>query len=296
MNSTTLSPGVRYMLASAFFFSVMGLAVKLVGQRLPTQEVVLVRSLLNVGFTYVMLRHAKVPIWGNRPAVLALRGTFGFLALSCVFYALVHLPLADATVLQYTNPVFTALFAAWLLSERMDRAEAGLIVASLLGVVLIARPGFIFGAQAARLDLLAVGVALVGSMFSAAAYVTVRQLARTEHPLVIVFYFTLVSVIGSAPATIADFVMPRGAEWAFLLLVGVAAQAGQVCLTRGLALEPAGRATAIGYIQVVFAAIWGALIFGEIPDGWVIAGASVIIGSTLLLARQRVRAAPAEAG
>ena len=144
-----------------------------------------------------------------------------------------------------------------------------------------------------RQDVL--GVALVGSMFSAAAYVTVRQLARTEHPLVIVFYFTLVSVIGSAPATFVDFVMPRGAEWVFLLLVGVAAQAGQVCLTRGLALEPAGRATAIGYLQVVFAAIWGALLFGEIPDGWVIAGATVIIGSTLVLARQRVRAAPAEA-
>lgn len=293
MKPTTLSPGVRYMMASAFFFSIMGLAVKLVGQRLPTQEVVFVRSLLNAGFTYAMLRHARVPIWGNRPAVLALRGTFGFLALSCVFYAVVHLPLADATVLQYTNPVFTAIFAAWLLGERMERGEAGLILASLLGVVLIARPGFLFGGHAARLDLFAVGVALVGSMFSAAAYVTVRQLARTEDPLVIVFYFTLVSVLGSAPATLANPVMPQGAEWAFLLLVGVAAQAGQVCLTSGLALEPAGRATAIGYLQVVFAATWGGLFFGEIPDGWVVAGASVIIGSTLLLARQRARAARA---
>lgn len=291
MKVSTISPGVRYMVASAFFFSVMSLGVKLVGQRIPSQEVVLVRGVLNAAFTYGLLRRAGVPALGNRPSVLILRGLFGFLALSCLYYGFVHLPLADATVLQYTNPVWTALLAAWLLRERVESGEAGVMVASLAGVVLIARPGFIFGGDAARLDLLAVGVVLLGSILSAAAYVTVRQLARTEDPLVIVFYFTLVAMVGSLPGTIAAAVWPTPLEWGFLLLVGVCAQAGQVFLTRGLQLEPAGRATAIGYLQVVFAAVWGAIFFAEVPDGWVITGAAVILGSTLILARRRARAA-----
>lgn len=296
MGKWSLSPGVRYMVASAFCFSVMSLAVKLVGQRVPTQEVVLVRSALNAGFTLAMLHHAGIRPWGNRPLVLALRGVFGFLALSCLYYGLVVLPLADATLLQYTNPVWTALLAVWLLNERVGRGDLALIVASLVGVALIARPGFLFGGGGPRLDLLAVGVVLLGSVFSAAAYVTVRQLARTEDPLVIVLYFTLVSVAGSLPGTAAAAVWPTATEWGFLLIVGIAAQGGQVFLTRGLTLEPAGRATAIGYLQVVFAAVWGAIFFDEIPDGWVIAGASIILGSTLLLAASRSRApAPAPA-
>lgn len=289
-NHPSLSPGVRYMIASAFFFSVMSLGVKLVGQRIPTAEVVLVRGVLNATFTWGMLRQAHVRPWGTRPLVLALRGLFGFLALLCLYYGLVHLPLADATVLQYTNPVWTALFAAWLLNEHMGRGEVALVLASLAGVVLIARPEVLFGGGAPRLDLLAVGVVLLGSMFSAGAYVTVRQLARSEDPLVIVFYFTLVAVAGSLPLTLSDPVWPTALEWSYLVGLAIAAQAGQVFLTRGLQLEPAGRATAIGYLQVVFAALWGAVFFRELPDGWVAAGAAVILGSTLLLIRQRSRA------
>jgi drug/metabolite transporter (DMT)-like permease len=283
-----LSPGMRYMIAGAFFFSLMSLAVKFAGQRIPSQQIVLVRGLLNVAFTYAMLRGADVHLWGSRPRVLVLRGLLGFAALSCFYYGIIHLPLADATVLQYTNPVWTGLLAAWLLGERMKPLEGALVVASLAGVVLIARPAFLFGAEAQSLDLLAVGVALTGALFSAAAYVTVRQLGRTEHSLVIVFYFTLVTVPASLPGVVlAGPVMPSGAEWIALLGVGITAQAGQVYLTRGLQLEPAGRATAVGYLQIVFAALWGAVFFAEYPDGWAVTGALVILVSTLSLARRR---------
>src|SRR5690606_19598457 len=125
------------------------------------------------------------------------------------------------------------------------------------------------------------------AFFSGAAYVTVRKLARTEHPLVIVFFFTLVTVPGALPGTLAAAVWPTPAEWAILLGVGLTAQAGQVYLTRGLQLEPAGRATAVGYLQIVFAAAWGALFFAEYPDAWTVAGALLILGSTLAVARAR---------
>jgi len=205
----------------------------------------------------------------------------------------VHLPLADATVLQYTNPVWTALLAAWLLKERMRTIEVLLVLCSLLGVVVIARPSFLFGSGAARLDLFAVGVALSGAIMSAAAYVIVRKLSRTEHPLTIIYYFTLVTVPAAVPGTIAVAVWPTPREWLLLLGVGMAAQAGQVYLTRGLQLEPAGRAAGAAYMQVVFAAIWGIVFFRELPDAWVIFGAGIILGSTLLLGRLHAGPVPA---
>jgi drug/metabolite transporter (DMT)-like permease len=279
------------MIAGAFFFSLMSLAVKLVGQRLPSQEVVLVRGVMNAGFSYALLRRAGVRPWGARPVVLALRGLLGFASMSCIYFALVRLPLADATVLQYTSPVWTALLAIFVLGERMRPREVALAAASLAGVVLIARPSFLFGAAAPRLDLLAVAAMLAAAIFSAGAFVTIRKLGRTEHPLVIVFYFTLVTVPASLPGALAGFVLPTGREWWMLLAVGLAAQAGQVYLTRGLQLEPAGRATAASYLQVVFAAVWGALVFREIPDAWTVGGSVVVLAATLGLAAGRGREA-----
>ena len=273
------------MVAAAFFFSVMTLLVKMAGARLPNQEIVLVRGVLTLAFSWVMVRRAGVTSRGGRPLMLMARGLFGYASLSCLYYAVVHLPLADATVLQYTNPVWTSLLAAWLLDEHMRPAEVLLVLGSLLGVVVMARPSFLFGAGAGRLDLFAVGVALAGATMSAAAYVMVRKLSRTEHPLTIVYYFTLVTVPAAIPGTIAVALWPTPREWLLLLGVGMAAQAGQLYLTSGLRLEPAGRATAAGYMQVVFAAALGAIFFRELPDAWVLAGAAIILGSTLLLAR-----------
>src|SRR5215217_7502782 len=95
------------MVLAAFCFSVMSMLVKLVGARLPSQEVVFVRAAVSLAVAYVLVRRARPGNWGNRKGLLVLRGLMGFAALSCFFYALIHLPLADATVIQYTNPVWT---------------------------------------------------------------------------------------------------------------------------------------------------------------------------------------------
>jgi drug/metabolite transporter (DMT)-like permease len=174
----------------------------------------------------------------------------------------------------------------------MRLREAAAAALSLAGVVLIARPSFLFGHGAAGLDPFAVTVALAGALFSAGAYVTVRRLGRTEHPLVIVLYFTLVTVPASLPGVLAAGpVLPTAREWACLLLVGTAALLGQLYLTRGLQLEPAGRATAVGYLQIVFAAAWGVLFFAEVPGPWSALGAAVVLGGTLALATGRHRPA-----
>lgn len=279
-------PGMRYMAAGAFFFSIMSLLVKVAGQRLPAQEVVMVRAVLTLLLSAWAVRLAGVSPWGSRErrGLLVFRGVFGFLALSAFYHSIVELPLADASVLQYTNPVWAALIAVPFLGERLRGREVASVVLSMAGVVLMMRPALLFGAGAA-LDPVTVGIGLFGAMCSGTAYVAVRKLGATEHATVIVFYFALVSVIGSVPTALRDAVWPTPVEWLVLLGVGIFTQLGQTCITHGLRMERAGRAAATAYLQVVFAAVWGILFFAELPDWGTLAGAALIIGSTLALAR-----------
>ncbi len=281
-----IPPGLRYMAGAAFFFSVMSLLVKIAGQRLPTQEVVLARSSVGALLSWAVLRARGVSVLGNRRGLLLVRALLGYGGLSCFFYALAHLPLADATVIQYTNPVFTALLAAALLSERLRPRHISLTLVSLAGVVLMTRPDFLFGGLGERLDVAAAGIALLGAVLSAGAYVAVRKLGATEDPLVIVFYFAALSTLGALPLTAAAPVMPTAAEWAALAGIGVVTQIAQVLMTKGLRLETAGRAMSVGYMQIVFAAAWGVLFFAEIPDLWGLAGALLIVAGTFGIARR----------
>lgn len=284
--------GIRYMAAAAFFFSIMSLLVKAVGQRLPPQEMVLARAVVGAVLSWYWIRARGVSPWGNRKGLLLTRGVIGFGALSAFFFALTRLPLADATVIQYTNPVFTAVLAALVLSERMRARDVALVLLSLAGVVLMTRPGFLFGGLEERLDPLAVGVALAGAILSAGAYVTVRQLGRTEDPVVIVFWFAVIATLGSLPFTAVNGLMPTPWEWGALLGIGVVTQLGQVFLTLGLREERAGRAMAVAYMQIVFAAIWGVLFFAEIPDLWGVTGALLIVVGTTGIARTRMKPGP----
>jgi drug/metabolite transporter (DMT)-like permease len=278
-------PGLWYMAAGAFFFAVMSLLVRLAGARLPAHQIVLARAVVSLALTWGGLVRAGVSPLGRQRRLLLLRGGFGFGALVCFYYALVHLPLADATVIQYTNPVFTALFAAWFLAERMGRREVAAVVASMGGVLLVARPGFLAGGAA--LPALPVAVALAGAVLSGAAYTTVRRLAQTEHPLVIIWYFAALSTVASLPLLVLEAVAPTPVEWVLLAGVGLTTQLGQVSITKGLALERAGPALAVAYLQIVFAAALGWGVLRETPDLWTGVGAFLVVASTLLLARRR---------
>lgn len=282
--------GVRFMLGSALAFSVMSALVKYAGTRLASQELVFARSVVAIVISVALLRRAGIHTLGTRRWLLLARGIWGYAALSCGFYAMTKLPLAEATMIQYLHPVFTAMLAAVVLGERADRSLAASVLLGSAGVLLVTRPAFLFEAGGATLHPLGVAAALGGALLTAVAYVGVRELARTEHPLVIVLWFPLVSLPASLPATVASGVWPRGFEWLVLLGVGVFAQIGQVCLTRGLALEPAGRAMAISYVQIAFATLWGVLFFGEVPGVATLLGSLLVIGGTAIGARAVLRA------
>lgn len=289
---TRFPVGLRYAAAGAFCFSLMSAFAKLLGDRIPTQEIILARGLVVAILSAHALRRAGISPWGRERPLLLLRGLLGYGALSCFLWAVIRLPLAETTVIHFTNPVFTAILAAFVLGEILRWQEVGLTLLALGGVLFIARPGFLFG-EASGLDPVGVLVALLGAVLSAGAYVTARRLTRTNDPLVIVFFFALVTLVGATPLVVPVFVMPRGHEWLLLLGVGVATQGGQVFVTRALKLEKAGRAMAVGYLQIVFAALWGLLWFSEVPDAWTGVGALVIVLSTFFLGRVHPVVTPA---
>ena len=267
------------MVASALSFSLMSLCVKKVGAHIPAAEVVLARSVVSVALSWWLLKRAGVTPWGTRKGLLIGRGVIGSAALLCVYSALASLPLASATVFQYLYPTFTALLAWLSLGEKLGKRVLVAMAVGWLGVLLVAQPAAIFGG-ALSLPSGAVAIAIAGAVLTSLAYVSVRTLAHSEHPLVVVFYFPLVSIPLSLPLVWLHPVLPTGQEWLWLGGVGLFTQIGQVYLTRGLMALPAARATAISYSQVLFAGLWGWFFFGESINAWTMAGAGLVLAAT----------------
>ena len=276
------------MALSAFFFAAMAAFAKLLGSRVPTQEVILVRSVLNVLFTVALMRHRGVPLRPNRPWLLLQRGVLGYVALSCYFWSVANQSLATAILLQQTHPVFTALLAFWFLSERPGPRFAPAFLLTALGVWTIA-PAAGSAAAGGLLPLLA---GLVASVLAGAAYVTVRHASRTEAEESIVLWLPLTAVPLSLAGTLAAGpVLPSPRDVAWLLGVAVSAQLGQIYITRGLARVPAGRATLANPLTIAFGALLGWLVFAE-PPGWrTVAGGGAIVAAVLLAGSGKARRA-----
>ncbi len=274
--------GEALLVLSALAFSVMSVQVKLAGRELPVAMLVLARGVVTLAMSVTWLSVRRIHPWGTDKAGLVQRALFGTGALACYFYAVNALPLAEATVLHYLNPVFVAIIAAIFLREPIGARLVIAIAVALVGTVVVARPGFVFGG-ASPLGAVGVMVALGSAILSACAYATVRRLARTEHSDVIVFYFAMFAAPIALPFALASWVWPSPTGWLLMLGLGVATQLGQTFMTRGLALVPAARGTTIGYVQIVFAASWGVLLFHEALSVWTLVGAGLVVLAVVLL-------------
>ena len=276
--STSLPLSFRYMLLSALGFSLMAVCVKLAAQRgIPLLEIVAARALVSLFLSYADLKRKGLSPWGNKRGLLVARAVVGTLALMCAYYAVIVMPLADATVIQYLHPVFTAIIALIFLKERIHKATLLCIAFSFAGLVFVVRPEFLFGGMQSELPGIYYLIALGGAFGSAVAYVLVRKLNETDDSAVIIFYFPLFAFPFSIVLLGSDFVWPSGLDWLILLCVGIFTQMGQIGITKAMQTETAGRSTAYSYLQVVFAAILGWLFFYEVPSGWTVLGASLIV-------------------
>ncbi|PCE67285.1 DMT family transporter [Salinivibrio sp. YCSC6] len=273
--------GIRFMLLSAFGFAVMSACVKYVSLHgIPLFEIVAARALVSLIISYTDVKRKGLSPFGNNKPLLLLRGVLGTAALMCVYYAVTTLPLAEATVLQYMHPVFTAVLGFIVLKERLQGATLVSIVLCLGGLYLMVQPNLNTSFDSA-LPPFSVAIALLGALGSSVAYVIVRKLSRSEDSSVIILYFPMVALPVSVVLMWSEFVMPSLPLTFLLVLVGVFTQIGQYGLTKAMQTQQAGEASAYAYVQIVFSTLIGIAIFQELPSMWTYLGGGLIVAGAL---------------
>ena len=275
------------MILSAFFFCLMTIFVKLVASELETIQIVFFRGVFTLLTTYYLLKKYNASIWGNHRNILFLRGLIGSVALFFVYESLNRLSVPEATVIQYLYPIFTAIFAVFLLNEKLSINIYLAILFGLIGVYTIFEFPFILSKHIIGLDDLV--IALVGSSLTGASYVLVRKCSKLgESPYTIMFYFPFFSVLLSLPFMFSTWITPSFKAWVYILLIGIFTQLGQLFLTFGYKLLPAGKASSISYIQVPFSIIAGIVIFNDLMTLHFIIGSLIIFISIFLIVNDKI--------
>jgi drug/metabolite transporter (DMT)-like permease len=266
--------GVRYMLASIVFFAIMTLGVKYIN-RIPSYEIVFVRSLVVLITCYYMIKRVGISPWGNNRPLLLLRGVVGTIALTLYFYTLQRMPLASAVTIQLSAPIFIVAIAAVWLRETPRLAQWLCLLVSFGGVLLIKG----FDPRITAGDL-AIGIA--AAFFAGLAYATVRKLGKQDDAWVIVFYFPLVTtpVIGLYSAF--HWVPPQPMEWLILLAIGLSAALAQICMTKSYKLERPANVSNLNNLSIALAILIGYCAFDETIGIPALIGTALIIGGAVV--------------
>lgn len=268
--------GVFCIVIAAFFFALMSLFVKLSGN-LPVFQKSFFRNLVAVFFALIVLLKKKPEINLNKGDVLGLilRSTFGTIGILCNFYAVDHLLLADATILNKLSPFFAVILAALILKEKIRPFQIVTISFALCGALFVIKPGSGIIATPALIGLL-------GGLGAAAAYTMVRWLGKrgVSGPFV-VFFFSGFSCLVLAPFTFMNFIPMTSSQLICLLLAGTSAAIAQFAITNAYFYAPAREISVFDYSQIIFSALLGFFIFQQVPDAMSWIGYGIILASAI---------------
>lgn len=240
----------------------MNMFVRLSGD-LPSVQKSFFRNLVAFFFAFAIIRREAIPLKckaGNLKLLL-LRALFGTLGILCNFYAVDHLVLADASMLNKMSPFFVVIFSFFILKERVTVLQALFVAGAFAGSLFVIRPTF------SNMDLLPSLIGLAGGLGAGAAYTFVRKLSlRGEKGPLIVCFFSAFSCLVTLPFLIFGFHPMGGMQVLMLLLAGLAAAGGQFGITAAYSHAPAREISVYDYSQIIFSALLGFFIFGQIPD------------------------------
>ena len=253
--SRMFSKGVRYMLLATLVFSLMNVGVKMV-PHIPAIEIIFFRSVVSFFMSGVALRSQRVSLLGNNRKVLLLRGVSGAVALILYFITLQKIPLASAMTLMFLSPIFTAILGIWIVKERVKLPQWFFFVVSFFGILMI--QGF-----DVRVSPFYAVLGVLAAFFSGVAYNMIRKLNVTEHPLVIVFYFPLVTLPITGAYSAFHWVMPGGWDWLILILIGVLTQVAQYFMTKSYQSETLAKVANLNFIGILYALGFGYVLFEE---------------------------------
>ena len=269
--------GVLWMLATGGCFVAVTAIVKHVGSRVPPAEAAFLRYLMGLVFILPALR-GMISVRLDRGAIrlFALRGGFHAIGVILWFYAMTRISIAEVTAMNYLSPVYVTIGAALFLGERLAARRIAAVVVALLGALVILRPGF--------RELSPGHFAMLGTaILFAGSYLIAKMLADRVSPAIVVGWLSVVVTIVLAPFAIAVWVWPTWEELGWLFLVAAFATAGHYTMTLAFRAAPMTVTQPVTFLQLVWAALLGALVFGEGVDGWVILGGVLILSSVIFI-------------
>ncbi|EPQ53277.1 DUF6-domain-containing protein [Gloeophyllum trabeum ATCC 11539] len=320
--------GLLLIASAQLFFALMNVAVKMLNsldEPVPTLELVFVRMLITYMccITYMLVMGVPDPWLGPKGVRLLLvtRGFSGFFGLFGVYFSLNYLSLSDTTVLTFLGPLTTAAAGALILKEKFTLREGIAGLFSLLGVVLIARPRFLFGSAPQAPDyghvlegghgdpyergtpterVMAVGLSLLGVLGGTGAALCIRKIGRRAHAVHSLTSFSIYCVVASGLAMLwqrPHLVFPTRPEWILMLLfIGVVGFVAQTMVTLGLQRETVSRGSMGNYVQIIFATAFERFFFHTTPSALSIFGTLIIMTSAIYVLTKENTNIPAHRG
>jgi drug/metabolite transporter (DMT)-like permease len=262
------------MLVSTLFFTGMNLLVKMV-PNIPAIEIVFFRSLVSLVLSYGFLARLRISVWGNNKKLLIGRGISGAVALILYFTTLQVMPLASAVTIQFLSPIFTTILGIFVVREKVKPWQWAFFAIAFGGVLVIEgfdpRVSAFFGV-----------IGIISALFSGFTYNLIRKMGTSEHPLVIVFYFPLVTLPVTGIYCYFFWVNPIGMEWLLLILIGVMTQFAQYFMTMAYQNEELSKVAPLKYFGVLYAIILGYVFFGETFNWLTYTGMIMVIVGVIL--------------
>ncbi|MBX9758840.1 MAG: DMT family transporter [Beijerinckiaceae bacterium] len=255
----------------------MAVIVKFLGNRLPPFEILFFRSA--VGFVcalWVFRADLFEPLRTKRQGAHFVRGLVGAGGNACFFWTITHMLLADSMALQFSRPLWMIPLALCFLSEVVGFRRVAVAAVGFAGVLLYARP------FTAGFDPNAI-VGAVGGLFAAMVVVAIKNLQKTESTRVIMFYYAFWNAFFALLPAIFTWITPNATEFVLLILIGVMGMGGQALITHGLSMGDATALVPLDYLRVLYAAVLGFIVFGEVPGLASFAGMALILAASLYL-------------
>lgn len=269
--------GIVLLLLSSLGFSLMALFVKLSGD-VPTVQKTFMRNVVSMVIAFWFVIHYKERFFGKREnqKYLMLRSALGMIGVLLNFYAIDHLFLSDADMLNKMSPFITIIFAAIFLREYVLRFQVVSIVIAFFGTLFIIKPTF-------NLDVIPSIAGVLSAVFAGGAYTVLRVLGNREKFYTVVFYFSAFTTITLLPFVILFYEPMSTEQWVYLLAAGLFATVGQFGITVAYKYAPPKDISIFFYSTVVFSGILGILFFGEIPDLLSLLGYIAIFGASFYM-------------
>lgn len=276
---TKKTKGILWMLFSVIGFTFMSIIIRYL-PNIPIHEKVFFRNSVNCLTAVFLLIKAKQSIKLEKEHIKFVfgRSFFGYVGMVANFYALEHLTIADANMLNKLSPVFVTICACMFLKEKIDKKQIFGIVMMLLAIIFVIRPTF-------NPKVIPSLVGFSSAILAGFSYTIIRYLNNKVKSEVIVFYFSFFSVVCTFPYMYMNYVKPSSIEFLLLIGIGISAAMGQFGLTYAYTHAPASEVSIYNYTIIVTGLIAGFLLFGEIPDIYSFIGGTVIILTAIFLYR-----------